>query len=155
MLAEAAILGRVLGIAAVVPTAGQPAPPRWVVSDPSVDEFGTEIDAAILADDDRFVRRGSVALVMMAATDETWMACENVCQLDHVKWLDEKHSGAGRGFRVCPLRRIGTSGPRRQTLDHALEAHRPQSFTDWPFRGPSSISEWLKGVRASGLGFSA
>ena len=69
--------------------------------------------------------------------------------------MDEKHSGAGRDFRVCPIVRVGREGPRRQTVDQAILAHRQQDFKDWPFRGPRAVVELFDGVRASGMGFAA
>eukprot|EP00959_Pyramimonas_sp_CCMP1952_P358935 7515798-Pyramimonas_sp.AAC.1 len=84
--------------------------------------------------------------------DGIFAACENVPEERHQLWLDEKHSGPGRDPRACPVRRIGPGGPRRATLDQAIEAHRPQDVGDWVFRGPKSLPEFLDSVRASGLG---
>ena len=149
---QAVALAAVLGIDVPRNTAG--APPRWVVADPAHDLFGTVVAAAITGAADRFVRRGAVALAMLDDDDEEeiFTACENVPEERHQQWLDEKHSGPGRDPRVCPVRRIGKGGPRRATLDQAIEAHRPQTASDWVFRGPKSLPEFLTSVRASGLG---
>ncbi|CAK0812001.1 unnamed protein product, partial [Prorocentrum cordatum] len=149
---QAAALAAVLGID--VPRGAAAAPPRWVVADPAHPQFGQVIDAAISGAEDRFVRRGAVALAMLDGNDDDgiFTACENVPEERHQLWLDEKHSGPGRDPRVCPLRRIGPGGPRRATLDQAIEAHRPQDVGDWVFRGPKSLPEFLDSVRASGLG---
>ncbi|CAK0792870.1 unnamed protein product, partial [Prorocentrum cordatum] len=149
---QAAALATVLGID--VPRGAAGAPPRWVVADPAHPQFGTVLDAVISGADDRFVRRGAVALSMLDNDDgeEIFTACENVPEERHQQWLDEKHSGPGRDPRVCPVRRIGAGGPRRATLDQAMEAHRPQDADDRVFRGPKALPEFLASARASGLG---
>ena len=65
---QAAALARVLGIEVSRGAAG--APPRWVVADQAHPQFGQVIDAAISGAEDRFVRRGAVALAVLDADDD-------------------------------------------------------------------------------------
>ncbi|CAK0873972.1 unnamed protein product [Prorocentrum cordatum] len=133
---QAVALAAVLGIE--VPRGAAAAPPRWGAADPAHLQFGQVLDAAISGDEDRFVRRGAVALAMLDTDDDegSFAVCENVREERHQQWLDEKRSG----------------GPRRATFDQAIGSRRPQTAEDWVFRGPKSLLEFLTSVRASGLG---
>lgn len=150
---EAVALAEVLGVKVQAGTSAG-AGPRWVVADPAHESFGTPVDLAIVGDDGRFVNRSAAGLAQLSVGG-SWVLCESVLERDQQSWLDEKHSGPGRDLRVCPIRRVGVEGPKRQTLDEAIAAHRPTEFKDWPFRGPRSVVELFDGVRASGLGFDA
>ena len=149
---QAAALAQVLGID--VPRGAAAAPPRWVVADPAHPRFGEVVDPAVTSSAEKFVRRGAAGLALLDENDdeESFTACENVPEDKHQQWLDEKHSGPGRDPRVCPVLRVGRGGPRRATLDQAIEAHRPTESKDWVFRGPKALPEFLISVRASGLG---
>ncbi|CAK0827215.1 unnamed protein product [Prorocentrum cordatum] len=148
---QAMALAAVLGIE--VPRGAAAAPPRLAVADPAHLQFGQVLDAAISGAEDRFVRRGAVALATLDADDDegSFTVCENVPEERH-QWLDEKHSEPGRDPRARPVRRAGPGGPRRATLDQAIESHRPQTADVWLFRGPKSMPEFLTSARASGLG---
>ena len=155
--AEAAALAGVLGFKVVAATGGA-ATPRWVVADASHPRFGEPIDGAVTFNEEKFVHRDAAGLVKIAATpggDEAWTMVETVATEYHQRWLDEKRSGPGRDLRVCPLVRTGPGGPRRQTVDQAIAAHRPTVESDWPFRSPKAVVELFDGVRASGLGFAS
>ena len=153
--AEAAALAQVLGVAAPAAPGTTPAP-RWVVSDPAHPQFGQAIDASLPANEEKFIKRDATGMAkLLEGTNESWVSCENVAQADHQRWLEEKYSGPGRDYRVCPIRRTGVKGPRRQSVDQMLEAHRSHAAEDWPFRGPSACLEVFQGVLASGMGFQA
>ena len=151
-IALAGVLG--LAIPAGVPGA---AAPRWVVADPADDRSGEPIDAGIASNPDKLVKKEATGIAHLpdGRGGHRWVAVENVADSDRQQRLDEKWSGAGRDFRVCPLVRVGPGGPRRQSIEQAILSHRQQAMKDLLFRGPSSYVELIEGARASGMGFAA
>ena len=114
---DAVALAGVLGLAIPTGVAGAAAP-RWVVADPADDRFGEPIDAGIAGNPDKLVKKGATGIAHLPDVrgGHRWVAVENVADSDHQRLLDEKWSGAGRDFRVCPLVRVGPGGPRRQSI---------------------------------------
>eukprot|EP00969_Alexandrium_andersonii_P352103 15436937-Alexandrium_andersonii.AAC.1 len=133
--AEARGLAQVLGFAG-----GQAPPgvvvPRWVIADPAAEGFGSEVDAGLLGDHDRFVSRDAVGLAMIS-DDEGWVHVENVSASAEDDWKREKRSGPGRDPRVLPT--VRASGAKAVRLSDAVAGMRPADVPQWPFRGPKAL----------------
>jgi len=157
---EARALAEVVGVQVPTTTTG-PGAPRWVISDPAHELFGSVLDNEIAGSEARLVVRGAAGLAEMSGEaeeeDQDWVQVQNVAQPDHDRWLSEKRSGPGRDPRVCPARVVGR-GPhavRRRLISEALQEFREEKGADWPFRGPGACLELFRGVAASGLEFPA
>lgn len=139
--AEARALAAVLGAAsaAAAPDA------LWVYADMAMDEFGTEVDASIVQDANKFVSRPPAALVRF---EDTWTYAERVQRRDLEAWL-EKRTRPGRDARVLPLTR-DSRDQRYIGLREAMSEMKQVTQADTPFRGPSASVELLDTVRGSG-----
>jgi hypothetical protein len=165
-LAEASALAAILGVTTVAVSAGVRA--DWIFSDPAHENWGVNVPAALLSAIGQTVLRGSTGLVQEDPVDATsWTTMERILPADLEAWKDEKRSGPRRDPRVLPPRR-DAQGHRYSTLRQAMlemtmassSAASSTSSTaasmvarmgsDWIFRGPSAVSELLRGVRASG-----
>ena len=158
--AEATALAGILGASVGVPVGVRA---DWLFSDPAHENWGLNVPAALLSAAGQTVLRGSVGLVQEEPADpSTWTTMERILPADTETWKDEKRSGPGRDPRVLPLRRDAQSH-RYSTLRQAmLEMTMTSSSSsstvstaskmgsDWIFRGPSAVSELLRGVRAAG-----
>ena len=69
--ADAAALAAILGVTAAAAPGQIQAPPRWIFCDAAREDYGKEVEADVVADESRFLRRGAIALVKMGDTDET------------------------------------------------------------------------------------
>ena len=122
---------------------------RWLVADPGRPKYGTEVAGGTTADAERFIERASVGIANVGPADQAeWVAVENVSPADEAAWKSEKHSGPGRDHRLLKPTRVGR---RRVPLADTLQALSEKPDTEWPFRGPRAITEFLNGVEATGL----
>jgi hypothetical protein len=162
--AEAAALAGILGTAVGVPVGVRA---DWIFSDPAHENWGVNVPAALLSAVGQTVLRGSVGLVQEDPADmATWTTIERILPADLEAWKDEKRSGPGRDPRVLPLRRDAqdhrycilrqammemtmTSGASSSSAASAASSSAKMG-PDWIFRGPSAVSELLRGVRAAG-----
>ena len=127
---------------------------RWLIADTAHADFGTEPDASLIGDPDTFVERGASGLVNLASYNgigvDEWVFVENIGANDEADWKNEKVAGPGRDERVLRIKK-NPRGARKTTLSEALAQVTVASRTDWPFRGPSAVMEFLEGIDSTGL----
>lgn len=140
LLVDAQALGRVVGILGTGgPTTATA--PRWVVADPAHERFGEVLPASLIMDADRFVARGPMGLAEIGAGATDWVFAECVAEAGNARSRPDL-AGLGRDHRVLLVSR-DRRGVRRLSLSVSLQQFRQQSPSDWPFRGPKAIVEYL------------
>lgn len=145
--AEARRLGLVMGNA---PTGAAPfvVDARWIFADPAYEDCKKEVPAHLLASTESFVHRGACALVR--AGDE-WTYAQHLAARNVDEWLEEKRTGAGRDPRLATPSRADDGRPLA-TLKDQLPTFSEAALSFYPFAGPRSRGELLRGIAASGLG---
>ena len=83
---------------------------KWILSDPALEDFGSEVPDDVLGSGEKMVTRGSAALVHVINSDgiREWTTAQRVRGKDVADWLNEKRSGFGRDSRLsATLCRVG------------------------------------------------
>ena len=154
LMAEAHDLASVLGH---TQASGKQAASRgeWRVADTAASNFDEVIADATISNADVAVVKAHNALVLGADPEDekSWVLCQRVKPADKDKWLNLKRNGPGRDLRICSDVRDKSGKPRIQ-LSQSMDLWRPQKHSQWPFRGPSALTELAAGVAGAGQEFS-
>ena len=144
--AEAVAMAEILGggIAAAAEAPAQ-AGAVWRISDTSHALFGEAVPPAAVANNDIFVRRESVALVLL---DGRWTtaALEQADSSGLAAFKRKFHSGAGRDPRIL-ADRCDSDGRRHLPFVAAISLFAESTFPFWPVDGPRSVKEFLLALR--------
>lgn len=150
------MLADLLGVTVTMATGPRTA--QSLYADPVSKEFAMEVPADRLTRTDRFLVRGSKALVRIDVegdAEEEWSFAERVLEADKAEWISEKREGAGRDPRLLPLPAAVGEWPIFREANAALDQTATSQIHGSIFDGNSAADEVCENIVSSGLDPSA
>ncbi|CAK0868029.1 unnamed protein product, partial [Prorocentrum cordatum] len=142
---EARALGDILGYpASAAPLARDE---RWFVSDPTSPQYGEEVPAASVGNDEVLIRRGEVGLVLI---DDVWQTAVRVeAGGSFEEWQARARGGPGRDPRIAGDER-DEEKDRFMSFRASVSKMREQAIPGWPLKGKRATREACLALRDAG-----